>query len=459
MRRSDLVAAAIAAVVVAGFLCGVRIDNLHNGLLALSFAGVGAFVLHRRPDHREAQLFVAAGAAQAVLFAGRQVGETAPSQLGRATAEWLGWLGVWPLPLVMVLVGLTIMGFPDGRLPGPAWRVAFASTAVAGAVLAVASALWALDYERAEVATAPPFVAPGADALRGSFHGIEVVVFPVFQVIWLACVIGRRARATPDEARQLRWLIASVALSAVVLLVGVIVAGSPRAGLLTLPLIPLAAGFAIVESAYEALVSEVRTATQRVVAAQDDARRQIEQDLHDGAQHRLVVLGMELGRLVDQASERGDAELAGAARAARDQLLEATAELRELARGIHPSVLTHDGLVPALQSLVERSSVPVDMDIDAIPACDPQVEIAAYYAVSEALTNTVRHGRASRSTVRVTTCDDELRIEVADDGDGGARMGRGLRGLADRVQSVGGRLTLDSSAGAGTRVIVELPCR
>jgi signal transduction histidine kinase len=333
------------------------------------------------------------------------------------------------------------------------------ATAVAGAVLAVASALWALDYERAAVSTAPPFVAPGADALRGSFHAAEIVVFPLFQVVWLACVISRRARATADEARQLRWLIASVALSAVVLLVGIIVSGSPRAGLLTLPLIPLAAGFAIVESAYEALVREVRTATQRVVAAQDDARRQIEQDLHDGAQHRLVVLGMELGRIVDRANEQGDRELAGAAQGARDQLLEATAELRELARGIHPSVLTHDGLVPALESLVERSSVRVDMDIDPIPECDPQVEIAAYYAVSEALTNTVRHGRATRSTVRITSCGEDLRIEVADDGDGGARMGRGLRGLADRVQSVGGRLTLDSSPGAGTRVTVELPCR
>jgi signal transduction histidine kinase len=291
------------------------------------------------------------------------------------------------------------------------------------------------------------------------FHVAELIVFPVFQVVWLACVISRRARATADEARQLRWLIASVALSAVVLLVGLVVAGSPRAGLLTLPLIPLAAGFAIVESAYETLVQEVRTATQRMVAAQDDARRQIEQDLHDGAQHRLVVLGMELGRIVDQANELGDPELAGAAGAARDQLLEATAELRELARGIHPSVLTHDGLVPALESLVERSSVPVDMDIDAIPVCGPQVEIAAYYAVSEALTNTVRHSGASRSTVRVTTCGDHLRIEVSDDGRGGARMGRGLRGLADRVHSVGGRLTLDSSPGVGTRVTVELPCR
>ncbi len=110
MRRAALIAAATVAIVVPGLLLGVQWDNLHNGLLALSFAAVGTFVLARRPQQREALLFLAAGLAQAVMFTGRQVGGAEDSPLGRSATEWLAWLGIWPLPLVLVLVGATIVG-------------------------------------------------------------------------------------------------------------------------------------------------------------------------------------------------------------------------------------------------------------------------------------------------------------------------------------------------------------
>src|SRR5687768_6142573 len=115
MRRPTLIAAGTACLVAAGMLFGVQEDNLHNGLLALSLAAVGDFVLRRRPGQREAQLFVAAGAAQAVMFFGRQVGGREDPPFPSWISEWVGWVGIWPLPLVLVLVGATIMCYPDGH--------------------------------------------------------------------------------------------------------------------------------------------------------------------------------------------------------------------------------------------------------------------------------------------------------------------------------------------------------
>ncbi|MDT7743587.1 MAG: hypothetical protein QOE59_2665 [Actinomycetota bacterium] len=223
-------------------------------------------------------------------------------------------------------------------------------------------------------------------------------------------------------------------------------------------LIPVAAGIAIVEAAYERMVLEVRSAASRVVTAQDDARRRFEQDLHDGAQHRLVVLGMELGRLVDLAERSGEAALMAAAASARDELLAATADLRAFARGLHPSVLTRDGLAAALVSLAEYSTVPVRIRSDLPRRCPRAVETSAYFVVGEALTNATRHSGATQVEVHLVLDASVLRVTVSDDGCGGATPAGGLVGLADRVRSGGGSFELDSPAGAGTRVRVELPC-
>lgn len=458
MRRPALLAAPTVVLVALGMLLGVQEGNLHNGLLALSFAAVGDLVLRRRPGQREAELFLLAGAAQAVMFFGRQVGGHPDPPGPRWVAEWLAWIGIWPLPLVLVLVGATIMCYPDGHFPGRGWVLAFRSMVAVAGALALVSALWPVDYDRADLAADHPFELPGAEQAASLFDAIQPVCFIAFQVVWLVCVVARYRGAGSDEARQLRWLVVAVALSVVVLVLGLVAEGSPRAGLLTVPLIPIAAGVAIVEASYEALVREVRASARRVVTAQDEARRRIERDLHDGAQHRLVVLGIELGRLVDRAGAATDVELAVSAAAARDQLLAATAELRDLARGIHPSVLTQDGLLAAIDTLADRSSVPVQVTVDVAEPCPPEVEATAYFIVAEALTNTARHSESERVAVLVRRSRGGLLVRVTDDGRGGATVGGGLGGLHDRVTALGGQLTLTSPTGGGTQLAVLLPC-
>jgi signal transduction histidine kinase len=437
---------------------GLQEDNLHNGLLAISFAAVGDFVLRRRPGQREAQLFLLAGAAEAVMFFGRQVGGHPDPPGPTWLAEWLTWIGIWPLPLVLVLVGATIMCYPDGHLPGRAWVWAFRVMLGAGALLAVVSALWPVDYDRAGMVANHPLDLPGGEAATSFFEVAQPVCFTAFQLLWLVCLVVRYRRASSEEARQLRWLLGAVAFSLLVLICGLVAQGSPHAGLLTVPLIPLAAGVGIVEASYEAMTRELRASAKRVVTAQDEARRRIERDLHDGAQHRLVVLGMELGRLVERADSTGDPQLAATATGARDLLMTATADLRDLARGIHPSVLTQDGLASALESLADGSSIPVQMTVDVPRPCPPEVEATAYFVVAEALTNAARYSTADWVTVVACRTRAGLALAVSDDGRGGATVGGGLQGLSDRVTALGGRLTLTSPTGGGTRVEVVMPC-
>ena len=196
----------------------------------------------------------------------------------------------------------------------------------------------------------------------------------------------------------------------------------------------------------------------RIVAAGDDERRRLERNLHDGAQQRLVALSLMLrtagARLAD-----GDPEAPALLGRANAELAEALAELRELARGIHPSILTDRGLVPALEMLAGRAGVPVELSATLDGRLPGPVEAAAYYIVAEALTNASKHARASRVRVGVRRADGSVLVEVADDGVGGAdqRGGSGVRGLGDRVEALGGRLELHSPAGAGTTVSARIP--
>ncbi len=208
-----------------------------------------------------------------------------------------------------------------------------------------------------------------------------------------------------------------------------------------------------------ARVAELRASRTRIVEAGLDERRRLERNLHDGAQQRLVSLALSL-RL---AQERIDQDPA-AARALLDEavgeLAEATEELRELARGIHPAVLTDRGLPIALQALATRAPLPVEVDAAACGRLTPPVESATYFVVAEALTNVARYAQASHARVSVSRENGSVRVEIADDGVGGAdpAAGSGLRGLADRVAALDGRLLIDSPAGAGTTVIARIPC-
>ncbi|WP_345430056.1 sensor histidine kinase [Actinoallomurus vinaceus] len=210
-----------------------------------------------------------------------------------------------------------------------------------------------------------------------------------------------------------------------------------------------------------AQLAEVRASRARIVAAEDRARRRLERDLHDGAQQRLLSVGFALSLLRQSLSGRETtAETTELLAEAQAELGAATAELRELARGIHPAVLTIQGLRPALEQLALRGPVPVRLRVAELPRLGPAVEATAYFVVSEALANVIRHSRAGRADVTVGLSAGRLRVRVDDDGIGGAvaRPGSGLAGLADRVAALDGEMLLDSPPQKGTVLTVSLPC-
>jgi PAS domain S-box-containing protein len=205
--------------------------------------------------------------------------------------------------------------------------------------------------------------------------------------------------------------------------------------------------------------AELRASRARIVTAADAARRRLERDLHDGAQQLLVGLALTL-RLARRKVGEDDALAAELLEEAIEDLTAATKELRELARGLHPAVLTEGGLEPALTGLAKRSKVPVRIEHAPEGRLPAAVEITAYFVVAEALTNVARYAEACSVTVSARQVDDMLVVEVRDDGCGGAdaSRGSGLRGLDDRVSALGGRLVVDSPAGEGTGLRAELPC-
>jgi signal transduction histidine kinase len=203
---------------------------------------------------------------------------------------------------------------------------------------------------------------------------------------------------------------------------------------------------------------ELAASRARLVAAADEARRRIERDLHDGAQQRLLAVAMTLTllqRRLDDQAEGPSSLLADA----RDELDRGLCELRDLARGLHPAVLTDRGVEAAVRSLVQRAPLPVEFRAAVPGRLDPTIEAAAYFLVSEALTNVAKYALASSVDVELELAGTTLLVTVADDGIGGAdpRLGSGLRGLVDRVHAVGGRLQVSSPPGRGTRLRAELP--
>jgi len=203
---------------------------------------------------------------------------------------------------------------------------------------------------------------------------------------------------------------------------------------------------------------ELAASRARLVEAADEARRRIERDLHDGAQQRLVAAALEL-TLLEQRLDRDPAAARSVLVRAREHLDHGLGELRDLARGIHPAVLTERGLEAAVVALVQRAPVPVDLEIEVRERLDAGIEAAAYFVVSEALTNVAKYAEAETVSVDVRSAGGSLLLTIADDGIGGAELGRGsgLRGLVDRVQAVGGTLDVRSPPGRGTRLSIQLP--
>jgi signal transduction histidine kinase len=209
-----------------------------------------------------------------------------------------------------------------------------------------------------------------------------------------------------------------------------------------------------------AQLESVRASRARIVEAQDDERRRIERDLHDGAQQRLVSLQLSLQMLRRGLGSDADAATLADLDAATAEATAAIADIRELARGVHPAILSEAGLGPALASLADRTPLPVMIHDDVEGRLPAAVEVTAYFVVAEALTNAIKHAEAARVEVRTWLDADRLRLEVRDDGHGGAdaRYGSGLTGIQDRVAALGGTVRLDSPLGAGTRLYVDIPC-
>jgi signal transduction histidine kinase len=291
-----------------------------------------------------------------------------------------------------------------------------------------------------------------------AFTGIGVsaaVVFPA--VIWAALRLG------PRGATVAITITAGIALWATTHHSGPFGVGSIDSRLLDtqlfLAIISISGmSIAALVAEREQLADDLHASRARVVAASDDVRRRIERDLHDGAQQRLVVLGAHLTEAAEMA-RREDSQTAEALDTAQKDLLKAIDELRELARGIHPNLLRQFGLAKAIAAVAAQSTIPVELFGLPKQRLDDTIEATAYYVVSEAMTNAQKHSGASRIEVYAAIGACKLRLQVIDDGVGGAveRDGSGLQGLRDRVAASDGRLRVDSPPGAGTCVTAYLP--
>lgn len=223
-----------------------------------------------------------------------------------------------------------------------------------------------------------------------------------------------------------------------------------------------AAGIALenerLQADLRARLEELRGSRRRVIEAADAERQRLERNLHDGAQQRLATLSLELAMLEEFLES--DPEASELLEQAQNNLADSLEELRELAQGIHPAVLTDHGLAVALKALAQRTPFPVRLEVGLKDRLPEPVEVASYYLVTECLANVAKYARASSVRVAVSRADGELVVEVADDGVGGANgaQGSGLRGLADRVEALGGTFQVSSPVGIGTRVRAEIPC-
>jgi signal transduction histidine kinase len=223
-----------------------------------------------------------------------------------------------------------------------------------------------------------------------------------------------------------------------------------------------AAGFSLengrLQAELRARLDELRTSRTRIIEVAQDERRRLERNLHDGAQQRLVTMSLELAML--EAQFAGDPAARQQIGQLRGELANSLEELRELARGLHPAVLSDHGLAVALEGLVARAPIPVELRLELDDRLPATHEVAAFYLVSESLTNVAKYAGASSVSIEIARADGHLIVEVSDDGRGGATTehGSGLRGLADRVEALDGRLRVWSPEGGGTRVRAEIPC-
>jgi signal transduction histidine kinase len=420
-----------------------------------SFIGTGLYVWRRRPETRTGALMILLGFGWFIFTL-----QAANSRVIYTIALVIG--GLWGG--VFLHLGLS---FPSGRLTTALDR----ALAVAGYLifpLAFVPALFFAGPHELGCDDCPTNLLlvrrdAGLAAVATAFGAL---LYLVLFIVVLGRSISRWRGTGPFERLQLTPVYTFALLT--FLLVTVARAGVGEAAwwaaFVSTGLMPFAFLGGLVRShvshldaELRARLVELRASRARLVEAGDAERRRLERDLHDGAQSRLVALTLLLRAARTRAAP--NAELEGMLDTALKELQTSLSELRELARGIHPAVLSDRGLEPALQALAARAPVPVTVETDDDERLPSPVETAAYFVVSEALTNVAKYAQATQATVSVRHLNGHVTVEVTDDGVGGADsvQGSGLRGLADRVAALDGTLSLESPAGRGTCLRAEIP--
>jgi signal transduction histidine kinase len=423
-----------------------------------SFIGTGLYAWRRRPESRTGALMVLFGFA---WFVSALHFSNAPALYSLALVAGGLWGGVF-LQLVM--------GFPSGRLASSRDRAIVIAGYLIFTVATIPSMLFGDPHDLGcDDCPANVLLIRHDRGLANVASGFEALLYVVLFAIVLVRLGLRWRRTGPFERMQLTPVYVCGLLTFLLVTAGTAGAGDAAslASVGVTALLPFAflAGLlrthvAELNAELRARLDELRTSRARLVEAGDTERRRLERDLHDGAQARLVGVALLLGHARRRTQSHPE-EVPALLDRAIGELKTSLAELRELARGIHPAVLTERGLEPALHALASRAPLPVTLAADEGERLPEPVEIAAYFVVSEALTNVAKYAHATGATVAVRRVNGLVSVEVADDGVGGADVARGsgLRGLADRVAALDGTLLVDSPAGRGTRLQVEIPCR
>jgi signal transduction histidine kinase len=484
--RRALFALGIAGVVLAVPVAAVTATSDHTNLkgliaavsllVAWSFLGTGLYLWDRRPDNLTGPLMVAL--AFSWLLAG----------LSTSNVPGLFIAGTVVNAVPFAILTHLLFAFPSGRLRSR-WDRRFVGLGYL--VTTVMPAIGALFFNPAvsddcpDCPSNPLLIWDSQEAYdAGSAITSLLAAVVLGALIWH---LARRRRESNDPSERVRdapvWWAGGATLLLVLAVLATNVAPEEgsfddylfAAALLVLATLPYAFWLGVLRSRLwqadvvagenvrldaelQARLDELRESRARIVEAGYAERRRVERDLHDGAQQRLVALALEL-RMVQSKLATEPAEAARLLEAATRELAAATEELRELARGIHPSVLSDRGLVAALEALATRAPLPVKVEANGAERAPEALEAAAYYVVAEALTNIARHAHARQALVRVRRGEDRLVVEVSDDGAGGADLaaGTGLRGLADRVGALDGSLEVESAPGRGTTIRASLP--
>jgi signal transduction histidine kinase len=429
-------------------------------LVAWSFLGTGLYAWDQRPDNLTGPLMVA------VAFSWMLAGLSTSNVAGLFITGQL--LNALPFAILTHL----LFAFPSGRLRSK-WDRRFVGLGYL--VTTVAPAIGIVFYDPAvsddcpDCPANPLLIWNNQDAYSaGSAVSSILAAIVLGALIWHLVRRYRSASDDPDE--RVRDAPVWWAGGATLLFVLAVLATNlgPEDGnfddymfaaaLVPLATVPYAFWLGLFRSRLWRLDAELRESRARIVEAGYAERKRVERDLHDGAQQRLVAVALEL-QMVRARLETDPEAAAERLEVAADELTGATQELRELARGLHPPLLADRGLVPALEALATRATVPVAVEAEETERAPEAVEAAAYFVVSEALTNVARHANAQQAVVRVARRDGLLCVEIEDDGAGGADVaaGSGLRGLADRVEALDGSLEVASEAGRGTTVRASLP--